>query len=497
MPDLAVDPRLGLVSPGVAAARRPDRAARHRRPAARAASRHPERRPVGLGRPRRGGRRAAQRQEHAAALDRHQHGADLDAAGDAVLRPRLRRRHLRAAGRPAARGRRRDPVRAGRGQPDRGRGAGHRRPPRGVLPAAWASTRSRPTGCAAAGPRTRVGPTTGTATCSSSSTAGARCARTSTTSRSTIQQLSTRGLTFGLHIVSAASRWAGLPGRHARPCSAPGSSCGSATRWTPRSTAASPRWCPPVGPGRGLVGSKLHFLGALPRIDGTATAGDLGDGVDDLVAKVRAAWTGPEGPKLRLLPDADRPRRGARAGRRARRTRSCWASTSGTWPRSASTRTSSRTCWCSATAAPARAACCGRWPRRSSAPGPRTRRRSCVVDYRRALLGEVPDEYLLNYVTSAAQATPALARDRGLPPEPHPRPRRHPGAAARAVVVVGGRPLRARRRLRPGRHAAELAGRGAPAAARPGTRRRAPPHGRPSVGWCVTRALRAGDPDPA
>jgi S-DNA-T family DNA segregation ATPase FtsK/SpoIIIE len=32
-----------------------------------------------------------------------------------------------------------------------------------------------------------------------------------------------------------------------------------------------------------------------------------------------------------------------------------------------------------------------------------------VVDYRRSLLGEVPDEYLLNYLTSAAQATPTLA----------------------------------------------------------------------------------------
>ena len=31
-----------------------------------------------------------------------------------------------------------------------------------------------------------------------------------------------------------------------------------------------------------------------------------------------------------------------------------------------------------------------------------------VVDYRRSLLGEVPEEYLLNYLTSAAQAQPAL-----------------------------------------------------------------------------------------
>ena len=32
-----------------------------------------------------------------------------------------------------------------------------------------------------------------------------------------------------------------------------------------------------------------------------------------------------------------------------------------------------------------------------------------VVDYRRSLLGEVPEEYLLDYLTSAARATPTLA----------------------------------------------------------------------------------------
>ena len=31
-----------------------------------------------------------------------------------------------------------------------------------------------------------------------------------------------------------------------------------------------------------------------------------------------------------------------------------------------------------------------------------------IVDYRRSLLGEVPDEYLLNYLTSATQAQPAI-----------------------------------------------------------------------------------------
>ena len=56
--------------------------------------------------------------------------------------------------------------------------------------------------------RRRAGPTTATATCSWSSTAGARCARTSTTSRWSSSSSPTRGLTFGLHIVAGAARWA-------------------------------------------------------------------------------------------------------------------------------------------------------------------------------------------------------------------------------------------------------------------------------------------------
>ena len=60
----------------------------------------------------------------------------------------------------------------------------------------------------------------------------------------------------------------------------------------------------PAGrPGRGLVQGKLHFLAALPRVDGNPDTESLGDGVDDLIKRIAAAWTGPNGPKLRLLPE--------------------------------------------------------------------------------------------------------------------------------------------------------------------------------------------------
>ena len=73
-----------------------------------------------------------------------------------------------------------------------------------------------------------------------------------------------------------------------------------------------------------------------------------------------------------------------------------------------------------------------------------------VVDYRRSLLGEVPDEYLLNYLTSATQATPALRTSRryleaGIPgPDVTPEQLRNRSWWTGAEVFVR------RRRLRPG-----------------------------------------------
>src|SRR5581483_6687583 len=55
-------------------------------------------------------------------------------------------------------------------------------------------------------------------------------------------------------------------------------------------------------PGRGITGEKLHFLAALPRIDGRADPATLPDGLARLVESVRAAWTGPGAPPVRLLP---------------------------------------------------------------------------------------------------------------------------------------------------------------------------------------------------
>ena len=117
-----------------------------------------------------------------------------------------------------------------------------------------------------------------------------------------IQELAGRGLTFGLHLVATTNRWMDfrsavkdvfgtrLELRLGDPSDSE----------IDRKVAAN---VPKGRPGRGLEATRHHFLSAIPRIDGSGDVGSLGSGVDELVDRVNAAWQGPAGPKLRLLPD--------------------------------------------------------------------------------------------------------------------------------------------------------------------------------------------------
>jgi DNA segregation ATPase FtsK/SpoIIIE, S-DNA-T family len=230
-----------------------------------------------------------------------------------------------------------------------------------------------------------------------------------------IQQLSTRGLTFGLHIVAATSRWADFR-------AAMRDMFGSRLELRlgdPLDSEIDRRisaLVPQNRPGRGLVSSKLHFLTALPRIDGDARAETLGDGVDDLVLRVTKAWSGPAGPKLRLLPERitlDDVR--AQAGVPA----TMPDAEKGASPLVVGINEKElapvsldpdiephllilgdgQSGKSSILRGLAREIMRTRTPQQAQL---------VVVDYRRALLGEVPDEYLLNYLTSATQAQPAL-----------------------------------------------------------------------------------------
>ncbi|MEJ3747606.1 type VII secretion protein EccCa [Actinomycetes bacterium KLBMP 9797] len=116
-----------------------------------------------------------------------------------------------------------------------------------------------------------------------------------------ITSIGNRGLSYGVHLVAAANRWMDV-----RPAvrdvfgtrlelrlGEPSDS------FLDRRTALN---VPEKMPGRGITAEKLHFLGALPRVDGRGDAETASAGMADLVRRVAAAWTGTPAPRVRLLP---------------------------------------------------------------------------------------------------------------------------------------------------------------------------------------------------
>jgi S-DNA-T family DNA segregation ATPase FtsK/SpoIIIE len=107
-----------------------------------------------------------------------------------------------------------------------------------------------------------------------------------------VVNLATQGLSYGVHVLIGATRWAEirpalkdlLGTRFELRLGDPGESD------IDRRVAVH---VPPGRPGRGLSRDKLHFLTALPRIEG----------VTDAVAQIRQAWAGRCAPRVRLLPE--------------------------------------------------------------------------------------------------------------------------------------------------------------------------------------------------
>ncbi|WP_232679990.1 type VII secretion protein EccCa [Nocardioides sp. R-C-SC26] len=224
-----------------------------------------------------------------------------------------------------------------------------------------------------------------------------------------IQQLASRGLTFGLHVIASTQRWADFRAAM-RDLLGTRLELRLGDALDSEIDRKVAQLVPAGRPGRGLVPGKLHFLGALPRIDGHATAESLGDGVDHLVSRVSAAWQGPAGPKLRLLPeriDLDAVRAqdasdGTPSSRLLLGINEKELAPIGLAPdtephllvlgdASSGKSTVLRTL--------------AQEVMRTHTPA---QAQIVLVDYRRSLLGEVPEEYLLNYLTSATQAQPVL-----------------------------------------------------------------------------------------
>uniref|UniRef100_UPI0016030BFF type VII secretion protein EccCb n=1 Tax=Nocardioides pelophilus TaxID=2172019 RepID=UPI0016030BFF len=209
-----------------------------------------------------------------------------------------------------------------------------------------------------------------------------------------IQQLAQRGLGLGLHLVAASARWSDfraalrdqlgtrLELRLGDPVDSE----------VDRKVAAT---VPADRPGRGLVAGPLHFLAALPPHP------------ERLVAAARDAWPGLAAPPLRLLPattalDAVRRQAGAdTAGLLLGLDEARLA------PVALDPRTEPHLLVFGDSRS-GKSALLRTYLREVARTRSPAQAQVVVVDYRRSLLGEVADDRLLHYLTSADQARPAL-----------------------------------------------------------------------------------------
>ncbi|MEV1066440.1 type VII secretion protein EccCa [Streptomyces sp. NPDC050263] len=116
-----------------------------------------------------------------------------------------------------------------------------------------------------------------------------------------MNRIASQGLNYGIHLLVTTTRWVELSAQVRDQAATKlelrlGDGIDSLVDNRKARTV-------PNNSGRGLTfGDKLHFLTALPRIDGRQTADDLSEGVADLITRVSAAWQGPSAPAVRTLP---------------------------------------------------------------------------------------------------------------------------------------------------------------------------------------------------
>ncbi|WUU97874.1 type VII secretion protein EccCa [Actinoallomurus sp. NBC_01490] len=116
-----------------------------------------------------------------------------------------------------------------------------------------------------------------------------------------ITDLAARGLGFGIHVVASTNKWSEFR-MNIRDLFGTRVELRLGDPYESEINRKLADNVPHNSPGRGLTRDGLHFLGALPRVDGRPTADDLADGVRSFVDTVASAWNGPAAPPVRLLP---------------------------------------------------------------------------------------------------------------------------------------------------------------------------------------------------
>jgi DNA segregation ATPase FtsK/SpoIIIE, S-DNA-T family len=117
----------------------------------------------------------------------------------------------------------------------------------------------------------------------------------------TITRIAQRGLGFGIHVLVSTTWWLNMPTplrdamgtRLELRIGDPGDSM------IDRRAAQN---VPQNRPGRGITADRLQMLGALSRVDGDDRVETAGDGAKGMVHQIVTAWAGPVAPQLRLLP---------------------------------------------------------------------------------------------------------------------------------------------------------------------------------------------------
>jgi S-DNA-T family DNA segregation ATPase FtsK/SpoIIIE len=116
-----------------------------------------------------------------------------------------------------------------------------------------------------------------------------------------ITSLAARGLGYGIHLAAAANKWSQF-----RPAIRDLFGTRLELRlgdpYESEAGRAAAANVPEGAPGRGLTRDGLHFLAAVPRIDGQHTASGLAAAAQALVTAVRDAWPGAAAPPVRMLP---------------------------------------------------------------------------------------------------------------------------------------------------------------------------------------------------